>query len=284
MNILVLLQAIRDPRSFTVNGKAQKVFVHRDDFICNPSDKNALEAALRIADPPHPNAHPERSGAQLAAQSKGRSGEEDASLMGVRVIVVAFGTAPSETMLRDALAVGADRAILVRDELLHNVEAGLITLGLQRVIEKLGGVDLVLLGAEVVDGDQAQVGPRLAVALGWPLLPELHQVELAEAVARGIARHPKDNAFHRVETDLPAVAPIARDSNKPRYANAARVITTFSTPDAVEVWSAADLGLTESDLTPLTESRGESFPPERELGKRLEGDVMAQLAEIIRKH
>jgi electron transfer flavoprotein beta subunit len=251
VNILVLLHAVRDPRALTVNRKAQKVFVNRDDFICNPGDKNALEAALRL---------------------------------GGNVTAVAFGTGPSETVLRDALALGAGRAVLVRDELLHNVDASLITLGLQRVIEKLGNVELVLLGAEVLDGDFAQVGPRVAAALGWPLLPPLHQLEATEGVARGIARHPVDNAFHRVEADLPAVAPIARDSNKPRYANAAHVVTAFSTPDVIEVWSAAELGLTASDLTGVIKPRGESFPPERELGKRLEGDVAGQLSEIIRKY
>jgi electron transfer flavoprotein beta subunit len=259
MNILVLLQAIRDPRALTVNRRAQKVFVNRDDFICNPSDKNALEAALRFADAP------------LAVGE----GPE------VRVTAVAFGTGPSETVLREARAVGAQRAILVRDDLLHNVEPALITLGLRRVIERAGDVDLVLLGADVLDRDDAQVGPRLAAALGWPFLGELHHVEAAGGKASGVTA--RGAAFHRVEADLPAVAACVPDSNKPRYPNAARVITTFSTPDAIEVWSASDLGLSESDLSPVTEARGESFPPERELGRRLEGDVVGQLVEVIRR-
>ena len=48
MNILVLLHPIRNPASFTVNRKAQKIFTHRDEYVINPADKNALEAALRL--------------------------------------------------------------------------------------------------------------------------------------------------------------------------------------------------------------------------------------------
>lgn len=250
MNTLVLMHAVRDPRAISVNRKAQKVFVNRDDFICNPADRNALEAALRL---------------------------------GGNVTALAPGAGPAETALREARAAGALRAILVRDDLLRAADASALTQCVQRVVEKLGDVDLVLVGADVLDSDAAQVGPRLAVALGWPLLPELHQVEAGEGVVRGGAVHPRDRAFHRVEVDLPAVALIARDSNRPRYPNAAHVVTAFSAPDAVEVWSAADLGLSEADLTPVAELRGDSFPPERELGRRLEGDVVAQLVEVIRK-
>ena len=84
---------------------------------------------------------------------------------------------------------------------------------------------------------------------------------------------------------MPAVVSIARDSNKPRYARAANVIAVYTAADAVETLTAADLRLTSAEMTPATEVRGQSFPPERELGSRLEGsldDLGAQLAHALR--
>jgi electron transfer flavoprotein beta subunit len=247
MNILVILRAIQDPLGLTVNRRAEKVFVNREQYVFNPSDRNALEAALKL---------------------------------GGEVAVVAFGDEPAEQVLRDARAIGAARAIQIKDATLNSLDACTLTLVLRRVVEQVSA-DLVLLGGEVLDADLAQIGPRLAQALDWPLILDAHRVEARDGVVRAIA--PRGAVFHHAEADLPAVITIARDSNKPRYANAGEVITVYTRPDAVQVWNAADLGLSESELAPVTEVRGESFPPEREFGKKLEGDAAGQLAEILRR-
>jgi len=248
MNILVILRAVQDPSGLSVNRRAQKVFINREQYLFNPSDRNALEAALQL---------------------------------GGRVTVLGLGGAPAEQVLRDARAMGAARAVQIRDEGLKNADAFVLTGVFQRAIEQLGGIDLVLLGAEVLDSDNGQIGPRLAEALDWAFIGNAHELKVSgETLTAIVAR---GRAFARVEADLPAVATVAPDSNKPRYAHAGRVIAAFSDAAAVEIRSAADLGLSEANLQPVTEWRGESFPPERELGKRLEGDVAAQLVETLRK-
>ena len=254
MNTLVILHPIQDPLGLTVNRRAQKVFVNRRQYVFNPSDRNALEAALRL---------------------------------GGHVTVVGFGGGPAEQVLRDARAMGAARAIQIKDSALQQADALALTHVLQRVVEQLGNVDLVLSGGEVVDADFAQIGPRLAQALDWPIILDAHRVEAGDGARRAVrAIAPRGAVFHNAEADLPAVITIARDSNKPRYAHAGRVVAAYTASNAVEVWNAADLGLSEAELTSVAEQRGESFPPERELGKRLEGDideVARQAAEIIQK-
>jgi electron transfer flavoprotein beta subunit len=248
MNILVLLRAIQDPLGLTVNRRAQKVFVNREQYLFNPSDRNALEAALRL---------------------------------GGDVTVVAFGEAPAEQVLRDARAMGAAHAIQIKDATLPVADAYILTLVLKRVVEQ-AAADLVLLGHEVVDADLAQIGPRLAQALGWPLILAVHRVEARDGVVRAIA--PRGPVFHNAEADLPAVLTVARDSNKPRYGHLGQTVTIYTQPAALQVWTAADLGLSEADLAPVLELRGESFPPERELGRKLDGDEAArELAAFIRK-
>lgn len=242
MHTLVILKAVRDPNGLTVNRRAQKVFINREQFIFNPSDRNALEAALRL---------------------------------GGEVTVAAFGGAPDEQLLREARAMGASRAIHLNDPALAMADALVLANVLARVVQHLGQVDVIVTGAEALDSDLAQVGPRLAEALGRPFIGEARELTLEGAALQAIVA--RGRAFHRLETDLPVVASIARDSNRPRYAPAAAIITFFSDAKALEVLSLADLGLDGADLQPVTEPRGESFPPERTLGRRLEGDVVAQL-------
>jgi electron transfer flavoprotein beta subunit len=248
MNILVPLHFLLDPAGFTVNRRAQKIFVNREDYLINPSDKNALEAALALE---------------------------------AQVVVVAFDGKYAEDTLRQARAMGAHRALLIKDPALKTADAFVLTNILHHLVNHLGNIDLVLLGAEVPHTDLAQVGRRLSTALDWPFVA-VHQIEINDRQLRAIAQ--RDMTFHNVEADLPAVITLARDSNKPRYPRGLDLVNIYRDPGAIETLTTTDLQLAEADLTPVTELRGESFPPERELGKRLEGDVSAmahQIAKVI---
>lgn len=248
MNIVVILRAVKDPAGLTVNRKAQKVFVNREQYLFNPSDRNALEAGLRL---------------------------------GGRVTVVALGGAPAEQVLRDARAMGAAQAIRLPDAALQRADAGVLTAVFSRLLDRLGGADLVLAGAECLDADLAQVAPRLAQALQRPFIGQAHQLSVSGATLTAVAAHGR--GFRRLEADLPAVVAVAVDSNKPRYAPGQNLINIFTDPAAVETLTAADLELGEAELTPVVELRGEAFPPEREPGKRLDGDVVGQLVDLIRR-
>jgi electron transfer flavoprotein beta subunit len=240
MNIVVVLRAVQDPAGLMVNLRAQKVFVNREAHRLNPADHNALEAALRQAGTEH------------------------------RVTVIGYGGAPVEDVLRDALAAGADRAVWIQAPTLQFPDAAVLTDVLRRALERQGSADLVLFGAEVVDADLAQVAPRLATALDAAFVGPIHDLRLGEAgEVQMVVRGP--DGYRWIEADAPVVAAVARDSNQPRFAPAARIITVYSTPEAVEMVALDELGLSEAELAPLTERRGESFPPERELGTVLEG-------------
>jgi electron transfer flavoprotein beta subunit len=251
MHILVVLHPIRDPAAFTVNRKAQKIFQRsgREPHMLNPADKNALETALQLNG---------------------------------NVTAVALGEAPAEDVLRWARALGADRAIQVTG--VAHFDASVETTILQRVMAQIGKVDLVLLGAEVLGADLAQVGPRLAEVMGYSFFSDALQVSIVDKTVQVVVE--RWGGAQRGEADLPTVIAIPRDSNQPRYAHGSAIIHFYQAPDAVETLTPATLGLTDADLTPLVEMRGESFPPERELGRKLDGDVpdlARQVLEMIRK-
>ncbi len=252
MNTLVVLRPVRHPASFTVNRKAQKIFVNREQFIVNPSDRNALEAALALAE---------------------TQGD---------VTAVALGGEPALDALRMARAAGASRALRVAVPEDQALDALGISLVLRQVVAHIGGLDLILLGAEVLDSDTAQVGGRLAAELDWPLVEGVYAATALPDGDIGLVVSTA-GAYRLQSANGPAVATVVRDCNKPRFAPAARIITVFSSPESVETLTLAGLGLEAAEIKPGTTVHGESFLPERTLGHIIERETaVRQLADAIR--
>ena len=283
MNILILLRPVRDPAGFTVNRAAEKIFVNREGFIFNPSDRNALEAGLTLA-------------AELASAGGGVQSQRDASQLNASrlgaptVTAVAYGGEPAEDLLRQALAMGANRAVLVAEPDWETPDAFALTNGLKRVVAHIGATDLILLGADVVDADLAQVGPRLAEALGWPFVEGAYGAKavgdgiITLVVADSAASRPR--AYRAVQADGPVVASVVRDSNRPRFAPAPQIMRVYTSPQAVERLSLADLELTSADVVPTTRRRGESFPAPLKLGTVLDGadeESVRRVVEALRQ-
>ena len=238
MRIVVAIKQVLDPRGFTVNRKAEKIFVNRDEYIINPADKCALEAALQLKD--STGAEVIVLGAEYSAGGPDRANEA----------------------LRQAWAMGADRGIHLTDKLFAGADGLVAARLLAAAIRKLGEVDLALTGERALDTGAGEVGPRLAEALGWPHILAVHKVKVEDGLVKVIA---KADTFVVVQAPRPAVVIVASGANQPRYANAARVIHSYQkwNPDR---WNAADLGLTEAELKVAVEKRGQAFPAERQPG------------------
>jgi electron transfer flavoprotein beta subunit len=237
MRIVVAIKQVLDSRGFTVNRKAEKIFVNREEYIINPADRCALEVALQLKD--------------------------DA---GAEIIVLCGGPERASEALRQAWAMGADRGIHLTDKLFAGADGLVAAKLLAAAIRKLGDVELALTGDRAADTGAGEVGPRLAEALGWPHILAAHKVEVDNGVVKAITAVGKE--FFAVEAQRPAVVIVASGANKPRYANAARVINSYREWNP-EVLSAADLGLTEDELKVAVEKRGQVFPPDRQMGTLL---------------
>ena len=251
MKIVVAIKQVLDPRGFTVNRKAEKIFVNREEYIINPADRCALEVALRLKD-----------------------------ATGAEVVVLAGGPERAGDALRQAWAMGADRGIHLTDKLFAGADGLVAAKLLAAAIRKLADVDLALTGDRALDTGAGEVGPRLAEALRWPHILAAHRVEVGDGVVKAIVAVGKQ--FFAVEAQRPAVIIIAPGANQPRYGNAARVINSYREWNP-EVWNAADLGLTEADLRPAVEKRGQAFPPERQPGTIL-GSASELVSQLKRQH
>ncbi len=248
MRLLVLLRQLLNPAGMLVNRKAGKVFVNREEYMINPADKRALEAALQIKD-----------------------------ATGAEVVAAAVGPAHTEDALREARALGANRAILIKEDH-RDVAAPPAGRVYKALCDSLGDVDLILTGDSALDTGEA-VGPQLAEMVNMAFLGNAVQCTVEGTVVRIVRRDVRDamqRAYNGVEADLPAVVTVTRSGPTPRYPHGGAIIEMYRNPEAVEIMTAADLGLDDSALQPAVVERGQSFPPEREFGKQMTVEEIAK--------
>jgi electron transfer flavoprotein beta subunit len=260
MRIIVLIGRVLDLSGIVVNRRAGRIFVNREEYLLQPADRCALEAALRIKD-----------------------------ATGAEVVALPRGLSPDDDVLRQALASGADRAIFFVGQVanLPPADDAVMARLLAAAVERLGGADLVLTGATTLDTGQGQLGPRLAEALGWPQIVGVWHVETADGRVRAVRQ--EGAGYVTVEANLPAVVTVLPGALKPRYPDGARLINVYRGVEemaaALEQWDVTDLVAAEA-LKPLVERRGQDFPPERERGVRVSGtpEEMAQaVANALRQ-
>lgn len=258
MRIIVVLRRVLDPAGIVAHRRLRRLFINREDYILQPADRCALEAALRIKD------------------------ANDAE-----VVVVSGQPEPNDDTLRRGLAMGADRAIYLSGEDFGNADDAVMVRVLKAVIDRLGRADLVLVGATTLDTGQGQLGPRLAEALGWPQITGAWSVEAVNGCLRAVRQD--GDGYLLVEADLPATVTMEPGSLKPRYANGVRLINIYrgegEMAEALEQWDVADL-LAADEMAALLESRGRDFPPERTRGERVEGgleDVTRTVADALQQ-
>lgn len=191
MNILVCLKQILDPdipaREFKIDPENKEAVRGAAELVANIFCENALETALQLRD--------------------GGGGE--------RITVLSYGTDEAEDVLRKALAMKADEAVLVHKEGVAHPDALSVAQVLAAAAKKLGGFDLIMVGRESGDWGVGQTGGLLAEELGLPFVALVDQVEAIDCGVR--LRRQTDVGYETVEAKGPVVVSITNcDGNLPR--------------------------------------------------------------------
>jgi len=207
----------------------------------NPFDEIAVEEALRL-------------------REAGTASE---------IVAVSIGVQQCQETIRTALAMGADRGILVRTD--EQVEP----LGVARVLKVLcerESPGLVILGKQAIDGDHSQTGQMLAAMLGWPQGTFAYKVAVDGERIR-VTRE-IDGGLETVSLALPAVITTDLRLNEPRFASLPNIMKAKKKP--LDTMTPEDLGV---DVSPRTRILKVSEPPTRKAGVRVE-DVAALVEKL----
>ncbi len=184
------------------------------------------------------------------------------------VIAVSAGPAQAQETIRTALAMGADRGILVESD--ANLEPLAVAKVLKAVVER-EGAELVILGKQSIDGDNNQTGQMLSALLGWSQGTFISKIALSDGKAE-ITRE-VDGGLENVALKMPAVVTTDLRLNEPRYASLPNIMKAKKKP--IETLTAADLGV---DVAPRLEVVEVVEPPARQAGIKV-----ADVAELLDK-
>ncbi len=208
----------------------------------NPFDEIAVEEAVRLK---------EKSGAK-------------------EVVVVSIGSAKAQDTLRTALAIGADRAILIETPESTTVEPLAVAKLLKAVVEA-EKPDLVILGKQAIDDDSNQTGQMLASLLDWPqgtfaskVVPEAGSISVTREV---------DGGLETIKLKLPAVVTTDLRLNEPRYPSLPNIMKAKKKP--LDVKKPEDFGV---DIAPRLKVLKTAEPPTRKAGIKV-----GSVAELVEK-
>lgn len=247
MRIIVCVNQGLDPRTVKLSRSREEMDLREAVVVTNPEDKVALEVGLRLR---------EAEGGEITAVTVGGPTAEDAA--------------------REAIAMGADKAILILAP--GQLSGSGITALIEATIERLGGADLILAGRAPALDRIGPLAPRLAAALNLPLLMD---VVAFEPGADGLfALVACDGAGIRVPVALPAAAEVAPGGDRPRYPHPSRIAIAWNT-GLMETWSPGDLGITEDVLAADSELGSLVLGAERQRGQAIRGEPAVAAAELV---
>lgn len=215
MNIIVCIKQVPDTNEVKLDPVTGTLIREGIPSIINPDDKAGLEAALRIKDE-----------------------------NGAKVTVISMGPPQADLALREALAMGADEAILVTDRAFGGADTWATSSTLASAVKKLP-YDLIITGRQAIDGDTAQVGPQISEHLNIPVISYAQKLKVeGDSV---IVERQFDDRYHVLKAKMPCLITALAELNEPRYMTPGGIFDAYKAE--ITVWGRADLkGVEDSNL------------------------------------
>ena len=211
-NIIVCIKQVPHPEYFSqisLDPTQHRITREGIPAIVNPLDSNALEEGLRIRE----------------------------RLSG-KVTVISMGPPQARDAVEEALAIGADDAILLCDQAFSGADTLATAYTLASSIQKRGHFDLILCGNETIDSATGQVGPQLAELLDIPHVSFVNQVAFEQGRSL-IVKRALEQGYMKVRVKLPALLSVTKEINQPRLPTVWGIMEARS--KEIKVWGAADI-------------------------------------------
>lgn len=209
MKIVVCMKQVPDTNEVKLDPVTNTLIREGVPSIINPDDKAGLEAALQIKDKDPEN---------------------------VEVIVLSMGPLQADVALREALAMGADRAILVSDRVFGGADTWATSCTIAGALKKLD-YDFIITGRQAIDGDTAQVGPQIAEHLSIPQVSYAEGLEI-NGDTLTVQRQFEDR-YHIIEVKMPCLITALAELSEPRYMSVGRIFEAYQAE--IEIWTYEDI-------------------------------------------
>jgi electron transfer flavoprotein beta subunit len=214
MNVAVLVKQVPDTTEIKMDPKTGTLIREGVESIINPDDRLGLETALALKD-------------QLDA----------------RVIALSMGPPQAIDAISEAMAMGADRGVLLSDRFFAGADTWATSFTLGKALEKLGQdepLDLVICGRQAIDGDTAQIGPQIAEHLGWPQITYVREIKIKDGQIQAWRQLPQ--GVEEVTCPLPALITVLASPTHPRWPRVDLLLDACLDKAPIESWNGADLG------------------------------------------
>ncbi|MBR0072976.1 MAG: electron transfer flavoprotein subunit beta/FixA family protein [Bacteroidales bacterium] len=215
MKIVVCIKQVPDTTEVKINPQTGTLIREGVPSIMNPDDKGGLEFAL-----------------QLKEQ------------YGAHVTVITMGLPQADAILREALAMGVDRAILLTDRKLGGADTLATSSALAGALRTMD-FDLIITGRQAIDGDTAQVGPQIAEHLDLPQVSYLEHLEY-DGNKTFTIRKQTEEGYQVLQMDAPCLVTVLASAVKPRYMSVSGIVDAYS--HEVEVWNADKIDVPEDRI------------------------------------
>ena len=254
MNIIVCLKQVPGTTEVKIDPKTNTLIRQGIKAIVNPFDSYALEEGIRLKE------H-----------------------FGGKVIAVSMGPPQATDMLRDAISVGADEAILLSDIAFAGSDTLATSATLGKAIEKIKIYDLIICGRQTLDGDTGQVGPELAENLGIPFIAYVSKIE---EIANGKIRVQRmvEDGYETIEASLPTVITVVKEICVPRMPSL-RGLSKSKTAQ-IPVWTAKDIEVDSNTIGQVGSATWvvKVFYPQRiQTAEMIKGELVEQVNTLIGK-
>lgn len=203
MNIVVCIKQVPDTTEIRLDPVKGTLIRDGVPSIINPDDKGGLEEALKLKD-----------------------------IYGAHITVITMGPPQAEAALREAIAMGVDRAILLTDRKFAGADTLATSHALSSALKELN-YDLIIAGRQAIDGDTAQVGPQIAEFLDIPQITYVNNIEYTKENTFTVKRATEDG-YMLLQVETPCLMTILAEANSPRYMNVKDIVTAYDKD--IEIW------------------------------------------------
>ncbi|WMJ78791.1 MULTISPECIES: electron transfer flavoprotein subunit beta/FixA family protein [unclassified Sedimentibacter] len=215
MNIVVCIKQVPDTTEVRLDPKTGTLIREGVPSIINPDDKAGLEAALRLKDE-----------------------------TGAHVTVLSMGPPQADLALREALAMGADEAILLTDRAFGGADTWATSSTIAAAIKNLK-YDLIITGRQAIDGDTAQVGPQIAEHLGLANISYVEDIKIEGNYV--IIKRQYEDRYHTIKAEMPVLITALSELNKPRYMTPGGIFDAFRANNPT-VWNLKDIDVDTDNI------------------------------------